>query len=261
MRLENHKLVDVSVEYRQDFDLRIAELRAGIDRAALADFKQSDGALASGFRMPMEQFRALMLVKIRVLEIVWSYLYSGRDDEAWRALDEMWPAPDVDRMRVAILEARKHGIRAQVDEVSTDGPRKRRQLRIFEPAKTQQKNQNDVDLPGHSVGLVGGEAPNDVTWQSAGDRMRSADSNPIPIDMHEECASSDCSQHGNEQVLMDLVVDDAGKVRSAKYVEATLHGPAFDALLKTALGWKFIPAYKFGQPVACEMQLMVSPNQ
>jgi hypothetical protein len=249
LRFENHKLLDVSAEYRQDFDQRIAELRTGMDRATLAEFKQSDGALASGFRMPMEQFRALIAVKIRVMEVVWAYLYSGREDEAWQALDEMWPAPDVNRMRVAMLDAQKRGIRAQVDEVSTSGPRKTKQLRIFEPATAQPTNRDSVGLPGG------------VAWQSAADRMRIADSNPAPIDMHEQCASVDCSQEESGPVLMDFVVDDAGKVRSAKFVAAAVHGPTYDALLKAALGWKFIPAYKMGQPVACEMQMTVSPNQ
>lgn len=261
LRFENHKLVDVSAEYRQDFDQRIVELRAGLDREALAGFKRSDGVLATGFTMPTDRFRSLVMVKIRVLEIVWAYLYSGRDEDAWRALDEMWPAPDVDRVRVAILDARRRGIRAAVDEVSTSGPHKTKQLRVFEPARAQQTNRNNIGLPGHSVGMVDAEMSGEGPGQSAADRMRSADSNPVPIDMEVGCASHDCSVERTEQVLMDLVVDDAGKVRSAKYVDATLHGPAFNALLKAALGWKFIPAYKMGQPVACEMQLTVSPNQ
>jgi len=61
-------------------------------------------------------------VKAKVLEIVWSYLYSGREQEAWRSLADMWPALDVDRIRAAILNARARGIRAQVDGVSTAIP-------------------------------------------------------------------------------------------------------------------------------------------
>jgi hypothetical protein len=259
LRLENHKLVDVSAEYRQDFDQRIAELRAGLDRAVLAEFKQSDGVLASGFRMPTEQFRALLMVKIRVLEIVWAYLYSGRDDDAWHALGEMWPAPDVDRIRVAILDARKRGMRAQADEVSTSGPRRTRRLPLFGPARAPEGNGNVTAPPEKNNAINLGEATSGgETQRSAGDRLMVADSNPIAIYMREECAPGDCALQGNEEVLMDLVVDDAGKVRSAKLVEATLHGPAVDALLKDALSWKFIPAFKMGRPAACEMEQAVS---
>jgi hypothetical protein len=259
LRFENHKLVNVSAEYRQDFDHSIAQLRAGLDRDALAEFKQSDGVLATGFMMPMDRFRALIMVKIRVLEIVWAYLYSGRDDEAWHALDEMWPTADVDRVRVAILDARKRGIRAQVDEVSIGGPHRTRKLLLFGPAKAPEGNGNVSAMLEKNNAINLNEATSDgETQRSAGDRLIHADSNPIAIYMREKCGSGDCAVLGNGEVLMDLVVDDAGKVRSAKLVEPTLQGPAVDALLKDALSWKFIPAFKMGRPVACEMEQAVS---
>ena len=262
LRLENHKLVDVSAEYRQDFDKSITELRAQLDQAALSDFKQSDGMLAAGFRMPTDQVRALIATKIRVLEIVWAFLYSGRDDEAWRALGEMWPAADVDRIRVAILEARKRGIGAQVDEVSTIGPHKTKHLPLFEPAKAPQGDGNVSPSDGRNYGTSSGlESNSGDTQQSMRDQLMQADSSPTPIYMREVCASGECALKGSGELLLDLVIDDAGKVRSAKLVEATLHGPDFDALLKNALKWKFIPAYKWGHPVACEMKQTVSLNQ
>jgi hypothetical protein len=51
----------------------------------------------------------LRKVKIQVLEIVWAYLYSGREKEAWRALADMWPIADVERIRSEIIAARAPG--------------------------------------------------------------------------------------------------------------------------------------------------------
>ena len=48
----------------------------------------------------------LRSVKIQVLEVVWAYLYSGREQEAWRALADMWPNGDVERIRSEIIAAR-----------------------------------------------------------------------------------------------------------------------------------------------------------
>jgi hypothetical protein len=46
--------------------------------------------------------------------VVLNYLYSGREDQAWQALDEMWPPADESRVRSLILERRKRGLLAQI---------------------------------------------------------------------------------------------------------------------------------------------------
>jgi outer membrane biosynthesis protein TonB len=62
-----------------------------------------------------------------------------------------------------------------------------------------------------------------------------------------------------EELLVDLVIDSAGKVRSAepagkvKWVDAEL--------INAASGWKFVPAFKDGRPVACRLRLTVSLKQ
>jgi len=256
LRFEKQKLVDVSAEYGQEFDRRIAALKAELDRAALSEFRHSDGMLATGFTMPMEEYRALVMVKIRVLEIVWAYLYSGREDEAWHALSEMWPTADMDRIRVAMLDARKRGMRNQVDEVSTSGPRRVRQLAVFQQAATPVGNGSvaGVPLKDNAMSLEGAESGG-ATGRSPRDLLRSVDSNPSAIYMREECVDGACSMTGRETVLLDLVVDDAGKVRSAKVDNATLKWPGVDALVKSVLRWKFIPATKMGHAVACEIKI------
>jgi hypothetical protein len=63
----------------------------------LSDFKNSDGQLSTLSPPKMEELHRLRMTKIKVLEIVWCYLYSGREQDAWRALADMWPAADFDR--------------------------------------------------------------------------------------------------------------------------------------------------------------------
>jgi hypothetical protein len=60
----------------------------------------------------------LRSVKIQVLEIVWAYLYSGSKKEAWRALADMWPNGDVERIRSQIIAARARGMHVQLDGAS-----------------------------------------------------------------------------------------------------------------------------------------------
>lgn len=116
LRFQNDKLVDVSSEFQPYFDREIAALRARISPEEAARFKRSDGKLAAPVAAP------LLAVKTQILELVWAYLYSNREKQAWQTLADMWPAGDVVRIRSAILQMRAHGLRAQVDAVSTALP-------------------------------------------------------------------------------------------------------------------------------------------
>ena len=46
----------------------------------------------------------------KVLTIVFANLYGGREQEAWKELDEMWPPTDKERIRKVILQKRAEGI-------------------------------------------------------------------------------------------------------------------------------------------------------
>jgi hypothetical protein len=131
-----------------------------------------------------------------VLEIVWFYLYSGREQQARQELAGMWPAADYDRIRTALLDARGRGILAETDGASLRPSRwflkKRKSPYVFDEAN---------------------ERP---------------------------------------QGMVDLVIDVAGKVRSAKSAGSTSKD-----LLNDAAGWNFIPAFKNGHPVASRMRLQV----
>ncbi len=53
-------------------------------------------------------------VKSAVLTIVLAYLYSGREAEAWNALEAMWPPTDRKRIQDAIVKARATGLLSQL---------------------------------------------------------------------------------------------------------------------------------------------------
>ena len=56
-------------------------------------------------------------------------------------------------------------------------------------------------------------------------------------------------------VPLELLVDSAGKVRSARSL-----GRVDQDLLRATTGWKFIPAFKRGHPVACKFRMDVTPT-
>jgi hypothetical protein len=124
LRFEHEQLVDASREFTQHFDQIIEGLRAKLTADQLAEFKGSDGKLTFSIAQ-VDRLRNLRTTKIAILEIVWSYLYSGREEEAWRTLREMWPAADAERIQTALTDRRKRGILMQLDGVSAgNGPRK-----------------------------------------------------------------------------------------------------------------------------------------
>jgi hypothetical protein len=55
-----------------------------------------------------------------------------------------------------------------------------------------------------------------------------------------------------EDEIVELVVDAAGKVRSAKIINGV-----DKKLVEAAPGWHFIPAFRDDRPVACRFRLKV----
>jgi hypothetical protein len=230
LRFEHDRLLDVSSEFPAYFDSQIAKIREGLRAQDLQDFKKSDGRLTSPPSLPAEQSHRLRIIEVRVLEIVWSYLYSGREQQAWSALGEMWPAGDVGRIRTEILNARTRGIRAQTDGESTESSKSRkRHAQIFDAVSRSQSERRLEVFPPHMILL---RRPPVLTGQS---------------------------QDQTAELLLDLVIDSAGKVRSAEPAGKVKW--ADPELINATSGWKFIPAYKDGRPVACRLRLDVSLKQ
>ena len=94
LQVDGSGLHDVSTAFVEQYDSEIALARAKIAEGDIQRFIVSDFEDA----------------KTVVLEIVFSYLYSGREDEAWQTLAKMWPAADRERIKALIVKTRAHGI-------------------------------------------------------------------------------------------------------------------------------------------------------
>jgi hypothetical protein len=237
LRFERGRLLDVSSEFGPYFDKKIADARTTLNPQDLGDFKSSDGKLASAAALPAGWLTRLRNVKVKVLEIVWSYLYSGREQEAWRSLTEMWPAADFDRIHGALLNARARGIRSQVDGVpnATSAGHEAR-AKIFD----------GTTVVSATPGLTpkGVKVKLEITPPKAILMERPPPVTPVEIEL------------AQSESALKLVIDSAGKVRS---VEVLGNVQSVDeGLLKSTSNWKFIPAFSEGQPVASEILLGVS---
>jgi hypothetical protein len=228
LRFSHGQLRDVSAEFQPYFDSEIAKIRASIPPNDLENFKSSDGRLAGSSNSGLPgQLRSLRSAKVKVLEIVLAYLYSGRNEDAWRSLGEMWPAGDVDRIHGVIMNARAHGIHGQVDATSTGLPQgKKKHAHIFDAEARSGASRRLEVVPPQAILL---QIPATEGIQP-----------PAP----------------EREQFLDLVVDAAGKVRSAEPTEK-MNSPAQE-IIASAFSWKFIPAYKDGRPVASRLRIAVS---
>ncbi len=104
LALRGSSLTDVSSNYREDYDEKIAQAKSDLTPAALEKFRNADVHQ----KLFADQIPTLRLV----LTIILNYLYSGREPQAWQALDDMWPPADQGRVRNLILERRNHGLLA-----------------------------------------------------------------------------------------------------------------------------------------------------
>src|SRR5438309_463179 len=243
LRFVHGRLLDVSSEFQSYFDSEIARVRTQLDPEDLRDFKNSNGRLAPTAHFSPEDLRhseSLERTKVRVLQIIWSYLYSGREQDAWNSLADMWPARDIDRIRAAILSARARGIRAQVDGVSAKVPSKAIATKVF-------------DLRTQAAPSAG------IPWaHRSGGEDGPAILPPSPILIERRAAERESEANlPDSELLLDLVIDSAGKVRSAESAE-----PSFELFLKSEVArWKFIPALSAGRAVTSRVYFLVSPKR
>jgi hypothetical protein len=106
LRLEGDKLVDLSAQHQPEYDERIAQAKSAIAPADLEKFRQS--------RYKDKLFTDQLPTVKRVLTVVLNYLYSGRELQAWQALEEMWPATDQARIKAIITERRSRGMLSEL---------------------------------------------------------------------------------------------------------------------------------------------------
>ena len=249
LRFEQKQLIDVSSEFRSDFDRQIATVRAQLNDQQLSEFKHSDGGLSTN-SLPLDQAHALSTTKIKVLEIVWCYLYSDREPQAWKTLAEMWPGSDFDRIRAAILNSRTKGILSLVNGVSHEssaGKFKKKHAMIYDRiADTDPDKSNEL----------GWAYANGMSGPGKDKHTFEADTYPIPILMRRPPPLDATRAALTTEVTVNLVIDAAGKVRSAK-----AEGKPEKDLIDATAGWKFVPAFKSGRPVASRLQIGVTPSQ
>jgi len=113
LRLEGDKVVDLGPEHLADYDREIEKARSQLNAEELDKLRKSN--YSEGML-----FDQLLTVQ-KVMTIVLNYLYSGRQDEAWRSLDQMWPESDRERVKKLILERRSRGFITQMGQKPTVG--------------------------------------------------------------------------------------------------------------------------------------------
>lgn len=254
LRFEKGRLVDVSSEFQPYFDRQIAEARSHLDALALNDFRNSDGKVSQRFGVSPDQLHRLLTTKIRVLEIVLAYLYSGREKEAWEVLAEMWPPADIDRVRAAILAMRARGIRSEVDGVSepSSHPHKNKHAMIYETADRAMDTEGNSGSSVLSLRTMGNPPASTNARDSS-----TVDVKPRPIYLHMPPSSETPLALPSTGINLDLVIDAAGKVRSAKPAGKVDDTDLEASLIKASAEWKFIPAFKDEHPVASRLRFTV----
>lgn len=232
LRFEKGRLVDVGSEFLPFYNAEIARFRSQVSEGDLAKFKQSDGQLSVTSHQS-EDLHSLVRTKISVLEIVWAYLYSGREQEAWSALSEMWPSQDLDRIHGAISAVHQRGILHNLGH-SGRPPHRGDHVKIYDVVST-----STVVAYNAQWGAPDSSQFEPPLIQPKSILLR----RPLP---------SPNESFPSENETIQLVVDAAGKVHSAEVINGS-----DEPLVKAAAGWQFIPAFRDGRSVACRFRLSV----
>jgi hypothetical protein len=103
LRLQGRELHDVGPEHWEDYANQIEEARRRLTAEELREFREfkNEDEICEGNLRPTIP---------KVLTIVFASLYGGKEQEAWKALDEMWPPTDNQRIRKLILQKRAEGM-------------------------------------------------------------------------------------------------------------------------------------------------------
>lgn len=105
LELQGESLVDATPICRAYFDQEIESLRSKLRERDIQRFR--------GHQIKDDFYRGQ--VKGKILKIIFSYLYTGRETEAKRFLQQMWPSNDSERLWRSILELRSEGVLRNLD--------------------------------------------------------------------------------------------------------------------------------------------------
>ena len=244
LRFVRGRLWNVGSEFPNIYDEAIAEARKDLSAEDLRTFKNSDGRLAARLSADdPRQGQTLQRTKIRVLQIVWSYLYSGREQEAWKALADLWPTADFERIKAGMIRAQARRVLAHVDGTSTARRPTANTAKVFDL-----RSQTAQALPtsaGRRRPAIEAPPPLPATVL------------PVPIFIAHLASDGETEDDLPDSAILDLTIDSAGKVRSAQTSDA-----AFAAMIKDdTAAWKFVPAMQEDRPIACRVFFMVSPKR
>jgi hypothetical protein len=106
LQMKGDQLVDVSSQFPELYDKQIEQARSELTPAAIASFRKADYHT----KLFTDQFPTVQ----KVLTIVLNYVYSGREEKAWEALNDYWPPADISRVKSLILERRNRGLLANL---------------------------------------------------------------------------------------------------------------------------------------------------
>jgi hypothetical protein len=107
LKMKGDTLEDVSAQFQPQYDKLIDDAKSQLTPADLEKFRQS--------RYNDKMFTDQLPTARRVLTIIVNYLYSGREDQAWKTLDDLWPISDQGRLKNLILERRARGLLKQLN--------------------------------------------------------------------------------------------------------------------------------------------------
>jgi hypothetical protein len=232
LRFRKGRLVNVGSESLGYYDAEITKFRSQLNQRDLAEFKLSDGKLSPNSLRSGQELHRLIRTKIAVLEIVWAYLYSGREQQAWSVLSEMWPSQDLQRIRAAMSTLEQRGILHSIER-SGRQPRRGYQAKIYDTVNTT----SVITVYDPFQGAPGPSQAQPTIVQ------------PKSILLRRPPPSPDGSLPSANETI-ELVVDAAGKVHSAEVINGS-----DEPLIKASAGWQFIPAFRDGSPVACRFRL------
>jgi hypothetical protein len=239
LRFQKQHLLDVSADFQAHYDRQIADIRGRLDATDVADFHTTEGALTISAIHSADRLRRLLKIKAQVLEIVWSYLYSGRESDAWRTLADLWPAKDLDRIRTALSAVRSRGVLAQ-----TDGSARKASWHFKSHAEIYDANSappSTINRLGSSISLAPPPA-----------KAAEAITEPKSILLRRPPQPEGAASVLNSNETLELVVDVAGKVHNARLLAGD-----DQTLIAATKGWQFIPAFREGEAVACRFRLHV----
>jgi hypothetical protein len=152
----------------------------------------------------------------------------------------MWPVADIDRIHSLLASLHARGILAQ-----TEGPEHKTNLGALKPHveiydiwKPDERGSNGLS---YSSSLGPGGLPREASVIE-----------PKSILLRRSPQSHDNLALLDSNEMLELVVDAAGKVHSARIINGT-----DTSLIAATKSWQFIPAFRNGEPVACRFRLRV----